>query len=283
MPAWLTVEPRTHYIPPGHKIELKITVHVDTKSAARLNMDKAKLSSMLIFRLKCGREGELGKDYYIEINANYLRSVFGCSLAYLVRTPMPVRAVMMGTTRSSTYTKVNPEAVLTLPKELWRLVDFIYRKGIDEEDLFLTSGDYNQIADIRECLDTGRAFRDFSVHSMAEALIQFLVNLSEPIFSTSIVDDLRSDSNINDFCKQALLRLTPIHYNTFIYLISFLREVLKHTKANKLTSTKIVPLFAKCIFHYNPLAVEKLQNMRQKPYMVLNHYLTNQSFVASSS
>jgi len=275
MPTWLTVEPKTHYIPPGHTIQLKITVHVDTKSAGTLNMHQDKLSSMLIFRLKCGREGDLGKDYYIEINGNYLRSAFGCSLSYLARTPMPVRAV------GGLRTKVNAEAVLTLPKELWRLVDFIYRKGIDEEDLFLTSGDDNQIADIRECLDTGRAFREFSVHSMAEALIQFLVNLSEPIFPMSLLDELRSDSNINDFCMQALLRLTPIHYNTLIYILSFLRQVLKHTKANKLTSTKIVPLFAKCIFHYNPLAAEKLQNMRQRPYMVLNHYLTSQSFVTS--
>eukprot|EP00471_Norrisiella_sphaerica_P013852 CAMPEP_0184494738 /NCGR_PEP_ID=MMETSP0113_2-20130426/29461_1 /TAXON_ID=91329 /ORGANISM="Norrisiella sphaerica, Strain BC52" /LENGTH=704 /DNA_ID=CAMNT_0026880613 /DNA_START=81 /DNA_END=2195 /DNA_ORIENTATION=- len=273
-PNWLTVEPRTGYIPPGHKIGLKITVHVAAKAAGSLNMGLDKLQSMLIFRLKCGRQDELGKDYYISISGSYLRSSFGCSLAYLVRNPMPVRSV--GPT-----TKVNPESVLTLPKELWRLADYIYRKGIDEEDLFLTSGDQKEVAEIRECLDTGREFGNFGVHSMAEAFIEFLVNLSEPIFPMKLVNELRSDENLNDFCKQAFLRLTPIHYNAFVYVLSFLREVLIHRTSNKLTPVKIIPLFARCIFHYNPSAAEKLQNMRQKPYILLNHYLTDDTLVKS--
>mmetsp|Transcript_29682 Transcript_29682/g.52112 ORF Transcript_29682/g.52112 Transcript_29682/m.52112 type:complete len:752 (-) Transcript_29682:209-2464(-) len=269
---WLSVEPFAGYIPPGHKIELQITVHVGSKSAGPLNQGLDSLQSMLIFRLKCGRQDDLGKDYYITINGSYLRSAFGCSLEYLVRSPMPVRSV-------GPSTKVHPEAVLTLPKEVWRIADYIYQHGMQEEDLFLTSGDQKQIAEIRECLDTGADFGKFAVHSMAEAFIEFLVSLSQPIFRMELIDEMRSDANLTDFCKQALLRLTPIHYNAFIYILSFLREVLKYSSSNKLTADKIVPLFTKCLFHYNPGAAEKLQNMRQKPYLVLNHYLTNDDFV----
>ncbi|GAB5362676.1 hypothetical protein AAMO2058_000818100 [Amorphochlora amoebiformis] len=273
--GWLKVAPNGGYIPPGHKVKLKINAHVTAKTASELNQGTGKLQTMLVFRLKCGRKDDLGKDYYITINGTYLRSAYGCSLEYLVRNPMPVRAV-------DPNTKVHPESVLTLPKELWRLVDYIYRKGMDEEDLFLTSGDENEIGDIRECLDTGRGFSSFGIHSMAEAFIQFLVSLKNPVFPMKFIDEMHSDSNLSDFCKQALLNLTPIHYNAFVYVISFLREVLKHSASNKLTADKIIPLFAKCLFHYTPGAAERLQNMRQKPYIVLNQYLTSPDFVAKS-
>jgi len=276
-PSWLSVEPRAGFIPPGHKIGLKVRVHVSGKVAGPLNMGLDKLSSMLIFRLKCGRQDELGKDYYITINGSYLKSSFGCSLNYLVRSPAPIRAI-------GPSIKVQEEAVLTLPKELWRICDYLFRKGMEEEDLFLTSGDQKESDEIRECLDSGRPFnKAFTVHSMAEAFIEFLVNLDEPVFPMKLIDELRTDENLTDYCKGALLRLTPIHYNTFVYVLSFLREVLKHSEANKLSADKVVPSFAKCLFHYNPGAADKLQNMRQKPYVVLRHYLTNSEFVTSRS
>mmetsp|Transcript_14190 Transcript_14190/g.21560 ORF Transcript_14190/g.21560 Transcript_14190/m.21560 type:complete len:699 (+) Transcript_14190:114-2210(+) len=274
---WLSVEPSSGYIPPGRSIHLKITVHVNASTASVLNRQVAgNLQGMLIFRLKCGRKDELGKDYYIEVTGKYLRSCFGCSLEYLVRCPMPVRAIGPGAL------KVHPESVLTLPKEVWRIADYLFRKGMDEEDLFLTSGDEKQIAAIRECLDTGRGFGDFTVHSMAEAFIQFFDSLAEPVYPLSLIDNhLRSDTHLSDFCKQSLLKLSPIHYNTFVYVLSFLREVLRHSENNKLTVERLIPLFAKCLFHYTPGAAEKMQAMKQRPWMVLKNYLTNKDFVVS--
>jgi hypothetical protein len=35
--------------------------------------------------------------------------------------------------------------VLPIPKEVWRMVDFIYRNGIDRENLFTSSGDPAEI------------------------------------------------------------------------------------------------------------------------------------------
>ena len=276
--GWLSVNPYTGYIPPGHKINLQITVNVSGRTAEALNQGRDKLESMLIFRLKCGREDDLGKDYYITINGVYLRSCFGSSLEYLVGTPQPVRQA------GPAGAKAKPDQVLTLPKELWRLADAIYKQGINEEDIFLTSGDRKQVASIREALDTGKDFGDIDVHSMAEALIQFMVSLSGPVFPLELVNELKPEATspeaLNDFCKQALLKLTPVHYNAFIYVVSFVQEVLKHKSSNKLTADKLVPLFAKCLFHYTPGPAEKiLPHSKQKPYRVLKHYLTYTGFV----
>ncbi|KAI1316951.1 hypothetical protein EDD11_009195 [Mortierella claussenii] len=47
---------------------------------------------------------------------------------------------------------------LSLPKDLWRIVDFIYKYGFSVDNLFLLSGDQSTMSYIRECLDTGEEF-----------------------------------------------------------------------------------------------------------------------------
>jgi hypothetical protein len=52
---------------------------------------------------------------------------------------------------------------------------------MDTPGLFLTTGHAKEVDRIRECLDVGQEFGKFSIHSMAEALIRFLLNLAEPV------------------------------------------------------------------------------------------------------
>ncbi|KAJ3024593.1 hypothetical protein HK097_006880, partial [Rhizophlyctis rosea] len=47
---------------------------------------------------------------------------------------------------------------LSVPKEVWRLVDFIYKYGMDVDNLFLSPGDPTLMTYMRECLDTGEEF-----------------------------------------------------------------------------------------------------------------------------
>ena len=156
------------------------------------------------------------KDYFINISANYNRSCFACPIEYLVRFRGPVRT-------SEPQEEVFPyleislfalnwlfflkgESRLSIPKELWRIVDHLFKNGMNEEDLFLQSGVeevrislslsffslilsvslsfslflsffltfklslssfLQEITAIRECLDTGDAFSpSMSIHSM---------------------------------------------------------------------------------------------------------------------
>ncbi|ORZ23834.1 Endonuclease/exonuclease/phosphatase [Lobosporangium transversale] len=54
--------------------------------------------------------------------------------------------------------KQKPARQLSLPKDLWRIVDFIYKYGFSVDNLFLLSGDQSTMSYIRECLDTGEEF-----------------------------------------------------------------------------------------------------------------------------
>jgi phosphatidylinositol-bisphosphatase len=156
---------------------------------------------------------ENGKDYFITVSGKYLVSSFGNTLDFLVRTPNPVRAsspLFPSPTHSPSPAARNPqpaqpagdggEQKLSIPKELWRLVDYIYKKGmlevcfffhfpsllslfpfpflinnllnIFQEGLFLQSGVQKEMEIIRECLDTGESF---SAHSI---ILFFLFSIS---------------------------------------------------------------------------------------------------------
>ncbi|KAF9406552.1 hypothetical protein BGZ94_003065, partial [Podila epigama] len=54
--------------------------------------------------------------------------------------------------------KKRPSRQQSLPKDLWRIVDFIYKHGLAVDNLFLLSGDQQTMTYIRECLDTGEEF-----------------------------------------------------------------------------------------------------------------------------
>ncbi|KAG0199274.1 hypothetical protein BGX28_007433 [Mortierella sp. GBA30] len=60
--------------------------------------------------------------------------------------------------KRTTIKKQKPTRQLSLPKDLWRIVDFIYKYGFSVDNLFLLSGDQSTMTYIRECLDTGDEF-----------------------------------------------------------------------------------------------------------------------------
>ena len=76
----------------------------------------------------------------------------------------------------------HPSLPLRVPKELWRLVDDLFRRGVEEENLFLEKGLRSEVEALREALDTGTPFpQETSVHSVAETLVQFLADTTEPV------------------------------------------------------------------------------------------------------
>ncbi len=79
---------------------------------------------------------------------------------------------------------------------------------------------------------------------------------------------------------QALTQLTPAHYNAFIYMVSFLREVLKHADKNELTPNHLVLVFSRCLMHAAP-SQELSTSVKDKPksWIILTHFLTSEEFV----
>ncbi|KAG0243878.1 hypothetical protein BGW41_001067 [Actinomortierella wolfii] len=281
---WVWANPPLGLVMPGEKTAIHITVMVDNISAPMLNRGREKLDDILILHM------EHGKDYFISVSGNYVRTCFGNSLDWLSRLDRPIRlwdpeedddddddlneeeAVLQrldpdrtltgsnGSTtgaskavtstesqvadsepfvvgddddvdsvtlkdsasstsqpataaasskapslvsmttldgsdnmplkRSNSTNSSNTKAAaaaaatrrrattagtlgrgskknerkrrsvrqLSIPRDLWRIVDFIYKHGIYVDNLFMLSGDQATMRYIRECLDTGEEF-----------------------------------------------------------------------------------------------------------------------------
>ena len=157
---WLSVNPAYGMLLPGEKAEITLEVFVDEDSARALGCGEDTLEDILVMRL------ENGRDFFITVTGTYLRSCYGSSLNFLVRTTEPVRSVPIGATdfalsataaaaaaavggstagmdSSSSAAAIggSGHSTLSIPKELWRIVDVLYRSGaVQVQDIFLVAG-----------------------------------------------------------------------------------------------------------------------------------------------
>ncbi len=93
-------------------------------SGALLNGSES-LSDVLILRV------EHGRDHFVEITGNYLKSSFGAPLTWLCNCPVPVRA-------ANAQTKATKP--LLVPKELYRLISAVSSTAIKLPGVFITNG-----------------------------------------------------------------------------------------------------------------------------------------------
>lgn len=272
---YVTVEPDQGLIRPGQSVDITVTIEVmNTTGARAFTEDDEKLRDILILSLVNGRE------HFIELEGNYLKSCFGCSLMYLGFLDSPIRT----TPAFKLDSKQSP--VLKLPKEAWRLVDALYnppahskvQSGLATPSLFVAAGDRDEIEKIRECLDIGDDFGDWSPYSYAHVLIQFLENLCEPVFPGSLIESYKEDQYPTTWCRIAMTKLTPPQYHMFVYIVALLREVLAHEKDNGLTPLKLITVFVPCLMHTGEV-VPEVVNIYQKHLMILHHFLTSEEFV----
>jgi len=250
---WMSVSPTYGMLIPGESpATLNFTVSLNNHTANLLNSGREVLDDILILRL------ENGRDYYITVKAQYARSCFGMSADELVMYMEPVRQIPLDPIKRAEKFDPNPTSALCVPKELWRIIDAIYERGLQEKDLFLVSGSAGEVKQIRECLDTGAPIGKFRMQSLAEALVGFLSNLSTPIVPPTLFPTLEVDSqNIQSLSRKFLEELPPIHYNIFVYVMSFFREVLVFKEQNGLTAAKLARILC------NALVVGSTERMNE--------------------
>ena len=94
---------------------------MDNNSAVALNLGAEKIEDILILHL------ENGKDFFISITGDYLVTCFGMSLNMLVRLPDPVRKSAGAIVAYQRNPRQLPK--LSVPKELWRMMDYIFQHG----------------------------------------------------------------------------------------------------------------------------------------------------------
>ncbi|KAL7492095.1 hypothetical protein ACHAWT_001312 [Skeletonema menzelii] len=273
---WVTVSPAYGMLIPGEQTQIEVTVTISNATAHALNTSREVLEDSLILRL------ENGRDYYISVSGKYARSCFGMSVDDLVLYTDPIRDVPLDPILRAEKYDLNTKAAMCVPKELWRIIDAIYERGLDERDLFSTPGNPDEVYQIRECLDTGAPFENFSVHSMTEALQSFLSNLSSPVVPSSLFPTLDIDAqNIQSFARKFLEDMPPIQYNVFIYTISFFREVLLHRQGNRLSPAKIARICCTCLVSSaqgnGEEGAESLPKRRGNMQQIMLHFLETNS------
>lgn len=153
---WFKVTPIKGAVFPGETIEVNVTISVAAEHIHDLNIGKEPLTVIIIFHI------ENGNDHFISLNAEWKTSFIGESLDLLCRllkpcnsyppeklqslTQLPVNSVFNINTLEQALKGVNPLDIqshnstppsevegqgLSLPKEVWHIIDFIYKYGVD--------------------------------------------------------------------------------------------------------------------------------------------------------
>ncbi|XP_070406967.1 inositol polyphosphate 5-phosphatase OCRL isoform X4 [Nothobranchius furzeri] len=274
---WLRAEPSDGFLEPNETLEMYLEVYVSKDSVTLLNCGEDTICDILVLHL------DRGKDYFITISGNYLPSCFGTSLETLCRMKKPIREIPIeklcdlgeDTFMEKEKSKVtflmadgasSDDIPLKIPKEVWVLVNHLYKNSCDQEDLFQTPGLQEELQSIIDCLDT--SIPDSLPgcnHSVAEALLIFLEALPEPVLCYELYQRCLDCSHDSRLCKQLISQLPRAHRNVFRYLMAFLRELLKHSTNNNLTASLVATLFASLLIRPPPnLMSRQTSHDRQK-------------------
>uniref|UniRef100_A0A671N538 phosphoinositide 5-phosphatase n=1 Tax=Sinocyclocheilus anshuiensis TaxID=1608454 RepID=A0A671N538_9TELE len=273
---WLRAEPSEGVLDPNETMEIFLEVYVSKDSVTLLNSGEDKIEDILVLHL------DRGKDYFITVAGNYLPSCFGTSLETLCRMKKPIREIPItklidlidNFSISQEKCRINflldsagtEDKPLKIPKEVWLLVNHLYTKACQQEDLFQTPGLQDELQSIIDCLDTSIPESILgSNHSVAEALLIFLEALPEPVLCYELYQRCLECSHDSRLCKQLISQLPRAHRNVFRYLMAFLRELLKCSIDNNLNANLLATLFASLLVRPPPnLASKQTSHDRQK-------------------
>uniref|UniRef100_A0A8D0AAF6 phosphoinositide 5-phosphatase n=1 Tax=Sander lucioperca TaxID=283035 RepID=A0A8D0AAF6_SANLU len=233
---WLTANPPKGFIAQGGSVDIELEVFVNRSTAPELNSGKEQIEDILVLHL------ERGKDYFISVIGNYLPSCYGSSIHSLCQLREPIQDMSQETLREVV---INTEKPLDIPKELWMMVDHLFRNALKQEDIFQQPGLRSEFAEIRDCLDTGIPDSlPGSNHSVAEALLLFLDALPEPVVPYSFYQQCLEICSNASQCEKVISMLPQCHKNVFNYLAAFLRELLKNSASNRLDVNILATIFA---------------------------------------
>ncbi|XP_071979267.1 inositol polyphosphate 5-phosphatase OCRL isoform X2 [Engystomops pustulosus] len=257
---WLRAEPCEGYLEPNESVEISLDVYVSKDSVTLLNSGQDMIEDILVLHL------DRGKDYFLTISGSYLVSSFGTSLEALCRMKRPIREIPVtklidlekAVLQMSEEVDGTTDKPLKIPKEMWLLVDHLYKNACRQEDLFQTPGKQEELQQIIDCLDT--SIPDTipgSNHSVAEALLIFLEALPEPVICYELYQRCIDCSHDTRLCRQVISQLPRCHRNVFRYLMSFLRELLKFTGDNNLNASLIATVFTTLLLRPPPNLVGK--------------------------
>ncbi|CBK21635.2 uncharacterized protein [Blastocystis hominis] len=243
-------------VKPNEKLDIEMEALIDPEAAHELNGGHDVLHDVLVLRV------EHDRDYYITMFGDYVMSCFGQSLENLIRMKAPAR--------ESSEISSNSPVAMAIPKELWRMVDYMMQYGCDSAGLWTDKGIEGEDALIRDMLDEGRPFEGIDVHSMADCLLDWFRALQSPLIPEKCTSRIEKGEKINSAFVDAFMNMmSPVRKNVFVYMIMFLRELLKHAESNDLTAEFLGMIFSQ-VFIVNASKKQQLS----KEYRVAQEMVT---------
>ncbi|XP_009469268.1 PREDICTED: type II inositol 1,4,5-trisphosphate 5-phosphatase [Nipponia nippon] len=242
---WLIANPSKGFLLSDAEITVELEVFVNKSTATRLNSGEEKLEDILVLHLN------RGKDYFLSVTGNYLPSCFGSPIHTLCYMREPIQDMSAESIQKLTLMPlemsddaVQAEKPMDIPKELWMMVDHLYRNASQQEDLFQQPGLRSEFEQIRDCLDKGMHDTLLgSNHSVAEALLLFLESLPEPVICYRLYSSCLECASNYLLSSQLISNLPGCHKNVFEYLMAFLRELLKNSGKNHLDVNILASIF----------------------------------------
>ncbi|KAL1498282.1 hypothetical protein ABEB36_009103 [Hypothenemus hampei] len=256
---WLRILPYAASINPGEKCEIRFEVNLET--------DVENLEDILVLHLKGG------KDIFITISGKCQKSCFTQSLSSLVRIQVPI--LNLTEDEWDQVRKNNTPVRYSVPRELWLLVDHLYRHGLKTRDLFESCALHEELIRIRNWLDYGSQDPiPGTPQAVAETLLLFLSYTKEPVIPFELQDICTAAANNFENCRQLILmKLNDIHRTVFIYICMFLQELLKYSKDNSYDAKTLASLFGDILLR-DQIRNSKPQASRGKANFVYN-FLVN--------
>ncbi|XP_053563136.1 type II inositol 1,4,5-trisphosphate 5-phosphatase isoform X2 [Bombina bombina] len=251
---WLRANPSKGFLTPGSEMVVELELFVNNSTAAKLSSCEDSIEDILVLHL------DRGKDFFLSVSGNYLHSCFGSSIQMLCHMREPIRDMSADTIRELASLPLQikdaflgPDKPLEIPKELWMMVDHLYRNAAQQEDLFQQPGLRTEFEAIRDCLDTGSPESlPGSNHSVVEALLLFLESLPEPVVCYQSYESCLECAGDYSRSKEVIVMLPLCHKNVFNYLISFLRELLKCSQKNHLDINILASIFGNLLIRPPP-------------------------------
>ncbi|XP_007249674.3 type II inositol 1,4,5-trisphosphate 5-phosphatase isoform X3 [Astyanax mexicanus] len=272
---WLTANPSKGFLAQGDSVVIDLEVFVNRSTAPELSSGQQQLEDILVLHL------ERGKDYFVSITGSYLPSCFGSSIHTLCQLREPIQEMPLETvhklslTSPSEISSPDMEKALDIPKELWMMVDHLYRNASKQEDLFQLPGLHSEFEEIRDCLDTCTPDTlPGGNHSVAEALLLFLDALSEPVVTFLQYQQCLECCSSSGQCKKIISMLPQCHKNVFNYVTAFLRELLKNSAHNRLDVNILATIFAALLLR-SPTKQDLMEKRKTKEF--LQHFLVQES------
>lgn len=289
---WMEVTPSQSVVISGHGCEIQLKAYIDETCVGKLSTGEDKVEDILVLHLHGG------KDFFITIGGSYIPSAFGSSIQALIQMHGPIREVpvaqLIAIEQPGSLEKRDLSAsggrLYAIPKEIWRLVDHIWKTGRKESGLFERSGLQTEMSLIRDCMDTGVPEKiPGSIHSVAATLLLFLKCLPDAVIPCSVYQRCLSCSREYMLCKQVIAQIPECHRNVFRYLCAFLRELLSHADQNKLDVKLLATTFGKLFLRAPPAPVQSSRRKRtnsesavakgeedMKRAAFVYHFLTNE-------